>query len=234
MRQLKYALGVMYYRGQGVSRDSADAIGWYRKAADQGNATAQYVLGVIYYQGKEVPRDYAQAIHWYRKAADHGDEEGQMFLALAYYHGEGVSQSYADAARWFGKVVTSCFARCQEEPLQRVISVLVLLLALPILVVPRDRWGCANWLPSALLSAALAGALAHELLLSQSSLALLARVLPRTIFGGFGRILWLALLAGGSAIFAVAAVVGATRGSDGSGKQRRSPTPPEGNLENAT
>jgi len=74
----------------------------------------------------------------------------------------------------------------------------------------------------------LAAALAHELLLSESSLALLARVLPGIIFNGFGRLLWLALLAGGSAIFAIAAVEEAVRGSKRAGKQHRPAISPAG------
>jgi TPR repeat protein len=32
----QYGLGLMYYLGQGVPQDYAEAIGWFRKAADQG------------------------------------------------------------------------------------------------------------------------------------------------------------------------------------------------------
>jgi hypothetical protein len=33
-------LGVMYERGQGVAKDYAEALKWYRLAAEQGNANA--------------------------------------------------------------------------------------------------------------------------------------------------------------------------------------------------
>ena len=33
----QYSLGNMYRRGQGMARDNAEAVRWYRKAADQGN-----------------------------------------------------------------------------------------------------------------------------------------------------------------------------------------------------
>ena len=122
-------------------------------------------------------------------------------------------QDDAEAVRWYAKIVASCFASTQASPLQRWTSILVLVLVLPVLAVPKRRWGPATWLPSALLSAALAAALAHALLLSDTSLALLARVLPGTIFGGFGRVLWLAFLAVCSATCAITAVVQAVRGS---------------------
>ena len=41
----------MYYIGQGVQRDNAQADAWFRKAADQGFAYAQFDLGVAYEDG---------------------------------------------------------------------------------------------------------------------------------------------------------------------------------------
>jgi TPR repeat protein len=41
-------LGVMYYRGQGVTQNYKEAIKWFRLAAEQGNSEAQYNLGRIY------------------------------------------------------------------------------------------------------------------------------------------------------------------------------------------
>ncbi len=40
-------LARMYVRGDGVVEDSAEAVKWYRKAAEQGNAVAQSNLGVM-------------------------------------------------------------------------------------------------------------------------------------------------------------------------------------------
>ena len=42
----------MYDDGQGVAQNYAEAARWYRKAADQGNASAQLNLGVSYYDGQ--------------------------------------------------------------------------------------------------------------------------------------------------------------------------------------
>ena len=39
-------LGYMHLHGRGVPQDDAEAVRWFRLAADQGNATAQYFLGV--------------------------------------------------------------------------------------------------------------------------------------------------------------------------------------------
>ena len=66
-------LGVMYENGTGVAQDSAAAVSWYRKAADQGDAKAQYNLGLMYAKGQGVPQDYVQAHKWFNLGATSGD-----------------------------------------------------------------------------------------------------------------------------------------------------------------
>jgi uncharacterized protein len=41
----------MYDNGNGVVQDYAEAVKWYRLAAEQGNAQAQYNLGLMYANG---------------------------------------------------------------------------------------------------------------------------------------------------------------------------------------
>ncbi len=207
----QYALGLRYLDGMGVSRDDAEAVRWIRKSADQGYPVAQSDLGFMYYRGQGVPQDYAEAVRWFRKAGYQGDRTAQGILFLIYFRGQGVPKDYIEAIRWLGKIAASCFGR--EGPLQRWTSFLVILLALPILVVSKRRWGRATWLPSALCSALLAAALAHERFLSETSLAALGQVLPGAMMKGAGRVLWLALLASGSALFAIGAMVEVVRAS---------------------
>ena len=66
--------GVMYDFGEGVPENDAEAVKWYRKAADQGHAQAQSNLGVMYVKGEGVPENDAEAFKWYRKAADQGKQ----------------------------------------------------------------------------------------------------------------------------------------------------------------
>jgi hypothetical protein len=58
----------MYFTGQGVLQDYAEAGKWYRKAADQGFAEAQFNLGKMYYRGQGVPKDYVLAHMWFNLA----------------------------------------------------------------------------------------------------------------------------------------------------------------------
>jgi TPR repeat protein len=58
----------MYANG-GVPQDDAEAVRWYRLAADQGFANAQYELGIKYDEGQGVPQDDVQAHMWFNLAA---------------------------------------------------------------------------------------------------------------------------------------------------------------------
>lgn len=62
-------LGLLNYKGRGVSQDYKQAIVWLRKAADQGESRAQLLLGEMYEQGKGGPQNYAEAYKWYSRAA---------------------------------------------------------------------------------------------------------------------------------------------------------------------
>jgi TPR repeat protein len=71
-------LGLMDANGQGGPR----AIGWYRKAADQGYAPAQFNLGVVFEAGRGVPQSSIEAVTWYRKAANQGHIDAQRRVGL--------------------------------------------------------------------------------------------------------------------------------------------------------
>ena len=73
----QYILGWVYSRGRGVGQDDAEAVKWFRLAAEQGNAPAQSNLGALYYDGEGVAQDYIQAHMWSNLAAAQGDENGR-------------------------------------------------------------------------------------------------------------------------------------------------------------
>jgi TPR repeat protein len=79
-----------YFFGEGVSQDFAEAVKWYLKAAEQGNADAQFNLGGIYQEGIVVPQDYPQALNWYIKAAEQGHERAKTKLDTMYREDKGV------------------------------------------------------------------------------------------------------------------------------------------------
>ena len=118
-------LGDMYYWGEDVPQDRADAAEWYRKAAkevgsarvsaEEGDPEAQSYLGYLYHRGEGVPKDDALAAGWYRKAAEQGDAEAQCELGTIYHRGRGVPQDDALAAEWWRKAAEQGHAVAQCE-----------------------------------------------------------------------------------------------------------------------
>jgi hypothetical protein len=77
----QYKLGVSYYRGEGVAKDHAGAVRWFRKAAEQGQRNAQDNLGSCYLNGEGVLKDYVEAYRWYNLAAAQGEKDAQKHLS---------------------------------------------------------------------------------------------------------------------------------------------------------
>jgi TPR repeat protein len=101
------ALGFMCELGLDAPVDCAQAVKWYRKAADRGNARAQLnlrqiaALGFMYSRGVAAPADCAEAVKWCRKAAEKGNPRAQFNLGQMYEWGNGVQQDFAEAAAWY-------------------------------------------------------------------------------------------------------------------------------------
>lgn len=108
-------LARMYYEGQEVKKDYAQAASWYRKAAEQGDADGQYGLGLLYASGFGVRQDYSEALTWFRKAADRGNAEARNELGDSYRLGKGVPQDYAAALRWYRKAAELGLAEAQHN-----------------------------------------------------------------------------------------------------------------------
>ena len=96
----QFRLGVMYDMGEGVPEDNAEAVKWYRLAAEQGHVEAQHDLGVMYKRGEGVPQDYTEAAKWYRLAAEQGHVTAQANLGLMCYEGKGVPSDLILSYAW--------------------------------------------------------------------------------------------------------------------------------------
>ena len=73
-------LGECYFLGKGINWDFDEAVYWFQKAAQQGNADAQYYLGECYYHGLGVKKDKRQGIRWYQNAARQGHADAIKWL----------------------------------------------------------------------------------------------------------------------------------------------------------
>jgi hypothetical protein len=80
-----FNLGLAHETGQGVAKDEAQAVTYYRDAAEHGNSDAQNNLGLMYKDGRGgLAKDDTQAVYWYRKAAAQGSKEAQDNLVMMY------------------------------------------------------------------------------------------------------------------------------------------------------
>ena len=65
---------------QCIAQDKAEAVKWYRKAAEQGDARAQCNLGVCYDNGEGIAQDKTEAVKWLQRASEQGLEEATKAL----------------------------------------------------------------------------------------------------------------------------------------------------------
>ena len=75
--QAQYDLGQLYWYGDGVKRDAAKAVEWFRKSAAQGHAKAQFSLATAYETGEGADQSLREAAKWYRKSAEKGNMDSQ-------------------------------------------------------------------------------------------------------------------------------------------------------------
>lgn len=102
--QAQLALGVMYENGQGMQKDTGQAMYWFRQAAAQNNGSAQYLLALMLeQQSGKTAANMQQAWQWYEKAAINGHASAQF--RMGQLEMEGIKAKSADplkAIYWFG------------------------------------------------------------------------------------------------------------------------------------
>jgi len=109
-------LGESFAKGAtGHPKDDAQAVYWYKKAADHGFAVAQFHLGAMYAEGRGgLPKDDAEAVKWFRKAAEQGDALSQANLGLSYEVGKGgLERDPSQAVVWYRKAADQGHAGAQ-------------------------------------------------------------------------------------------------------------------------
>ncbi len=97
-------LAVIYLNGvEGVTKDSAKALDWFRRAAEKGNTEAIVALGAIHEQGNSVEKNPNESYKWYLKAAEAGDVTGITKTAMMLAEGVGTAKDEKKAMEWYLK-----------------------------------------------------------------------------------------------------------------------------------
>ena len=81
--EAQYLLGVMLLKGEGQPADAEDAVEFFTRAANQGNAAAQLELAKLYNTGSVVSRDHEKALFWSKIAVDWLSDDAQKKEAEA-------------------------------------------------------------------------------------------------------------------------------------------------------
>ena len=76
----QWALGKMYYDGEGVPNSLEDSIKRFRRAAEQGHAESQFQLALIISAKCKTPATKQLANFWMQCAADHGHSKATEIL----------------------------------------------------------------------------------------------------------------------------------------------------------
>ena len=122
--EAQYRLGVLYDDGDGdgdgVVADVAEALKWYRRAAERGHPRAQWRLGYAYREGEGVEQNDSEAVRWYRTAAQAGDPGAQYDLARMCEDGRGTRENASEALRLFRAAAEQGDAEGPVQPRRQV------------------------------------------------------------------------------------------------------------------
>ncbi|MDR1483257.1 MAG: hypothetical protein LBT09_00385 [Planctomycetaceae bacterium] len=99
----QFCRGVCYFCGYGVDVAPAEAVKWFRLAANQNFAPAQEWLGMCLLRGTGIKENQHEAIVLIRKAAEQDFAPAQGTLAERYNIGSGVDKNEKEALKWYQK-----------------------------------------------------------------------------------------------------------------------------------
>ncbi|WP_372999631.1 tetratricopeptide repeat protein [Sulfurimonas sp.] len=106
-----FALGVMYYNGEGIDRDFKKSTHYYTVAAEAGIVPAQVSAGFAYANAMGVPQNFEKAVRYLKPASEAGEASAKITLAEIYAMGE-VDGTRAEASKLIREVLS--FSNSEE------------------------------------------------------------------------------------------------------------------------
>ena len=97
-----------------MPQNDNEAVKWYRKAAEQGYASAQTKLGGVLFTGRGVPKDDKEAVKWYRKAAEQGDSSAQFCLGVVFLNNAELKDNVTSYA-WTDIAAANGYANAKKN-----------------------------------------------------------------------------------------------------------------------
>ena len=110
--EAEYCLGLMYARGQGISKDHAAALNWFLKAYDHGYTRSGYFIGRMYLSGLGTEKDVQKAIR-YLESVSKEDARAMYELGLIHFEDRDVPRDLHKSAEWMLRAANAGNAEAQ-------------------------------------------------------------------------------------------------------------------------
>lgn len=104
-----FNLGQCYFGAQGTEQDCAEALKWWKKAAEKGHGRAAAVAAMAYHAGEGIPADPVLARKLAERAAELNDPSGLVFLGELHFQAgeiDAAKASWNKAAKLFPTTAT--------------------------------------------------------------------------------------------------------------------------------
>ena len=104
-----------YYRWEIKSDPNfKEALKWYMKAAEQGDASALNNLGCMYFMGDGVEESEEKAFKLFHKSAEIGNNSSQYSVGLMIHEGVGTMTNKEEAVKWIRLAAEQGHAEAQK------------------------------------------------------------------------------------------------------------------------
>ena len=111
--EAQYAMGIAYWRGDGVPKDVESSLGWYRKAAAKNHPEALYNLACHYSEEKTNRLSMALAKEYMLRAALAGNREAQFENAMSCFRGDFAEHDFEGGKHWLARAAENGWARAE-------------------------------------------------------------------------------------------------------------------------
>jgi TPR repeat protein len=108
------SVGGCYYRGEGVTKDNAQAVVWFQKAAEQDDINAHHMLEILREE------NYPSAIRRLLRRAEEGDIEAQYQIAWEYESGVEIPRNVSKAFKWYQRAASKDVCEWYPESVRKV------------------------------------------------------------------------------------------------------------------
>ena len=111
----EHELGIRLLFGKGFQPDTAKAVYWISKAAEQNISAARFNLGILYYNGIGVDWNPFLAFQNFKFAAEAGMPESEYAYGIYYTDGFVVNKDLAKAYFWFKKAAAEDYEPAKQS-----------------------------------------------------------------------------------------------------------------------